>query len=242
VAQSRIIREHFQLNETIVTISAQEVSHIEAAKASIREQRGYLEAFIREDPYFMLTLEPYDRPYYSAPDIIKQMIQATNTFGIGPMAAVAGIIAKLAVEAMIEKGATYAVVDNGGDISMLNDRPTIIGIYAGSSSIKDLALELPPRMKPLGVCTSSGTIGPSISFGFADAALVISQDPALADAAATALGNAVSADETLDNCFKAIKKPGIDGALVIRDDKLALWGDLPKIIRAKLNPDLITRA
>jgi len=242
MAQSSIIREHFQLKETIVTISALEAGHIEAAKVSIREQRSYLEAFIREDTYFMLTMEPYDLPYHGAPDIVRQMIQATNVFGVGPMAAVAGVIAKLALEAMMEKGATYAVVDNGGDISVLNDRPAIIGIYAGSSPIKDLALELPPRNKPLGICTSSGTVGPSISFGFADASLVISEDPALADAAATALGNAVSADGPLEDCFKAVEKPGIEGALVIRGDKLALWGDLPKIIRAKLNPDLITRA
>lgn len=242
MAQSRIIREHFQLKETIVTISALESGHIEAAKASIRKQRSYLEAFIREDPYFMLTLEPYDLPYHGAPDIVRQMIQATNVFGIGPMAAVAGVIAKLALEAMMEKGATYAVVDNGGDISVLNDRPALIGIYAGSSSIKDLALELPPRNKPLGVCTSSGTVGPSISFGFADASLVISEDPAMADAAATALGNAVSADGPLGDCFKAVETQGIEGALVIRGDKLALWGDLPKITRAKLDPGLITRA
>ncbi len=237
-----IIREHFQLKQTIVTISAREETHIEAAKKSIIEQRSYLEAFIRKDPFFMLTLEHYDLQDDDAPDIIRQMINTTEIFGIGPMAAVAGVIAKLAVEAMIKAGATYAIVDNGGDMSILNDQPVIVGIFAGSSPIRDLAFEIPPREKPLGIATSSGTVGPSISFGCADAATIISQDPALADAAATALGNAVQADNNLDECFKAIDKPGIDGALIIRGDEMAMWGELPKLRRAKVEIERITKA
>lgn len=239
---SDIIREHFQLKQTIVTISARDIAHIEAAKRSILEQRSCLEAFVRKDPFFMLTLEPYDLQAHDAPDIVKQMISTTEIFGIGPMAAVAGVIAKLAVEAMIEAGATYAIVDNGGDMSILNDRPIIVGIYAGSSPIRDLGFEVPPRENPLGIATSSGTVGPSISFGCADAATIISQDSALADAAATALGNSVQADNHLDECFKAIDKPGIDGALIIRGDEMAMWGELPKLRAAKVDIERITKA
>jgi len=237
-----IIREHFQLKETIATISAYDQAHIETAKQSIREQRKYLEDFISRDPFFMITLEPYDRNAEEAPDIVKQMIRCSSVFGIGPMSAVAGVIAKLAVEAMMEKGAAYAMVDNGGDISVLNDQPVLVGIYAGSSTIKNLAFEIPSREKPLGIATSSGTVGPSISFGFADAATVISDDPALADAAATALGNAVSISGPLDNCFEAIDEPGIDGALVIRGEEMALWGNLPTLHTARIRPELITKA
>ncbi len=218
------IREHYQLRETIATISAYEQKHIEAAKESIREQRNLLEKFIQADPFFMLTLEPYDLKVEDAPDIVRQMIECSAVFGIGPMSAVAGVIAKFAVKAMIEAGAVYAIVDNGGDISVLNDQTVLVGIYAGNSPIKDLALEVSPSAEPLGICTSSGTVGPSISFGCADAALVISKDPALADAAATTLGNEVQPEVTLDECFKAIDKPGIDGALVIRGKEMAMWG------------------
>lgn len=239
------LREHFQLRETIVTISAYEQEHIEAAKESIREQRNVLEKFIHTDPFFMLTLEPYDLQTDDVPRIVKEMIQCSAVFGIGPMSAVAGAIAKFAVQSMIEEGAVYAIVDNGGDISILNDQPVLVGIFAGSSPIKDLALEVVPRTKPLGICTSSGTVGPSISFGFADAALVVSEDPILADAAATALGNAVlpnSSGGSLDDCFKAINDPRIDGALVIRGKEIALWGKLPPIRRAHVGLERITKA
>ena len=235
------IRVHYQLRETIATIFAYEQSHIEVAKESIRGQRNLLEKFIQADPFFMLTLEPYDLKADDVPDIIQQMIKTSAVFGIGPMSAVAGVIAKLAVEAMIEAGAFYAIVDNGGDISILNDQTVLVGIYAGTSPIRDLALEVPPRVEPLGICTSSGTVGPSISFGCADAALIVSEDPALADAAATALGNAVQPSCSLAECFKAIDKPGIDGALVIRGEEMAVWGELPAIRRARVSEERITR-
>ena len=236
-----ILREHFQLKETIVTIFARDERHIDAARQSIREQRGYLEDFIRDDPFFQITLEPYDSMQDDAPLIVKQMIEKSAVFGIGPMAAVAGAIAGFAVQAMMDEGATYAVVDNGGDICILNDQPIVVGIYAGSSSIQNLGFELPARRAPLGICTSSGSVGPSISFGFADAAVVISDDVALADAAATALGNAVSAQGPLQECFQAIDQPGIDGALVIRGEEMALWKELPPLRRARVGAEKITK-
>jgi ApbE superfamily uncharacterized protein (UPF0280 family) len=236
-----ILREHFQLKETIVTIFAREGRHIDAARESIREQRAYLENFIRKDPFFQITLEPYDLIQDEAPRIVKQMIEKSAVFGIGPMAAVAGAIAGFAVQAMITEGATYAVVDNGGDICILNDQPIVVGIYAGSSPIRDLAFQLAARGKPLGICTSSGSVGPSISFGCADAAVVISEDVALADAAATALGNAVTAEGLLQECFQAIDRSGIDGALVIRGEKIALWKELPPLRRAHVGAERITK-
>jgi len=237
-----IIRERFRLKETIVTISAKDQRYIEAAKQSIAEQRAYLERFILKDPFFALTLDPYDCPTEGAPNIVKQMIHSSNAFGIGPMSAVAGVIAKLAVECMLDAGSTYAIVDNGGDIAILNDQTVLIGIYAGSSFLQNLALEIPARDKLLGIATSSGTVGPSISFGYADAATVISHDPALADAAATALGNAVSLDGPLAEAFKVIDHTAIEGALVIRGKEMALWGELPKLRSAEIDPTLITRA
>jgi ApbE superfamily uncharacterized protein (UPF0280 family) len=236
-----ILQEHFQLKETIVTIFAREAGHIDAAKRAIRQQRAHLERFIGKDPFFQITLEPYALMESDAPAIVRQMIKASSIFGIGPMAAVAGAIAGFAVEAMIKEGATYAVVDNGGDICILNDQPVVVGIYAGSSPIKDLAIQLEARCRPLGICTSSGTVGPSISFGCADAATAISDSVALADAAATALGNAVTATGPLQECFQAIDRPGIDGAMVIRGEQVALWKELPALCRAQVRPERITK-
>lgn len=238
---SEILREHYQLKETIVTIMAREPGEIEAAKKAIREQRAYLEDFIGLDPFFQITLEPYDLRVDGAPAIVRHMTESSALFGIGPMATVAGAIAGYAVEAMMEMGATHAVVDNGGDICILNDHPLMVGIYAGGSPIRNLAFEISPRKAPLGICTSSGTVGPSISFGWADSAVVVSGDVMLADAAATTLGNAVSAEAPLQQCFSAIDRAGIDGALIVRGTEMAMWRDLPPLRRARVDEDRITR-
>lgn len=233
---------HYRFKETIVTIGADSEDIIETARTSIRYQRSLLEGFIRSDPFFQITLEPYE-VLSSAPEIIRRMAHAGEGAGIGPMGAVAGTIAALAVEAMIDSGASYAFVDNGGDIALITDKPITVGIYTGCSSIQDLALYVQPGRDIIGICTSSGTVGPSISFGNAEAAVVVSHDVSLADAAATALGNAVNDVDELEDCFDMIKGiKGINGALIVKKDRFAVWGDLPRIVRSKMKTDNITKA
>jgi ApbE superfamily uncharacterized protein (UPF0280 family) len=170
------------------------------------------------------------------------MCAASAPVGVGPMAAVAGTIAEAAVDAMARAGAGYALVDNGGDIALLNDEIVTVGIYAGQSPLAGLALEIPPRDRILGICTSSGTVGPSISFGNADAALIVSDDVALADAAATALGNRITDEKSLAAAFDFLKEvPGVTGAIGILGDKMATFGKLPKIVRARVDYDKITK-
>ena len=236
------MREHFQLKETIVTIKADETSHIEAAKDAIRFHRAELEKYIQVDPYFQVTLEPYECPDDS-PEIVKRLVKAGNTMGIGPMSAVAGTVASLAVEAMVDDGASYAIVDNGGDIAIINDRPVLIGIYAGQSSIKDLAFSIEPSDRISGVCTSSGTVGPSISFGVADAAIVFSDDVSLADSAATALGNATDiGPDSIETALDLVKNiPGIKGSVLVQGEHMGMWGDIPEIVRASVGYDMITK-
>ncbi|AKB19962.1 MULTISPECIES: UPF0280 family protein [unclassified Methanosarcina] len=237
------IKEYFQLRETIVTIAADDPVHIKAAKDAIRVHRAALENYILSDPYFQLTLEPYECPK-NAPEAVRRMVKAGNTMEIGPMSAVAGTISALAVEAMVKAGAKYAIVDNGGDIALINDRPVVVGIYAGQSPIKNLGLIFEPRDSITGICTSAGTVGPSISFGMADAAAVFSDDISLADAAATALGNEVGiGKESVESSFKAVKGvPGIKGALVIQGEYIGMWGEVPKITRADVRYEYITKA
>ncbi|MCL7476109.1 MAG: UPF0280 family protein [ANME-2 cluster archaeon] len=235
------LRVHYQVKETIVTIGADSNEYIEVAKKSIQNQRMLLEAYIIKDPFFKVTLELYEVPE-SAPGIVRRMADAAGVMGIGPMSAVAGTIASYAVEAMMEAGAGYAFVDNGGDIALVTDRPLVLGIYAGEASIKDLALEVQPTDRILGICTSSGTVGPSISFGSADAALVVSGNVSLADAAATALGNAVMDEGNMEEAFDVVRGiNGIQGALVVKGDRFAVWGTPPRLVSARMNHDLITR-
>jgi ApbE superfamily uncharacterized protein (UPF0280 family) len=239
------MKEYFQLKETFVWITADEKRYIELAKAEIQRQRRELERFGRGHPYFLVTLEQYQLEEVGGegvrererelPEIVRRMIESTDKFGIGPMAAVAGTLAEFAVEAMRDAGATYAMVDNGGDIALLSDREVLVGIYAGASPFSNkIALRLAPAPALQAVCTSSGTVGHSISFGIADAATVVGTSASLADAAATALGNAVTDAQEIKAAFRAISHvAGITGALVIHKDVLATWGNLQELVKTE---------
>lgn len=235
------MKELFQVKETIVTIIAEEQKFIEHAKRAVLRARSQLENFISCDRFFAITLEPY-HCNERAPEIIKLMCDASSKFGIGPMSTVAGAIAQTALEAMLEKGAEHAIVDNGGDIALALKESVNIGIYAGDAKVKNLALRILPESTPLGICTSSATIGHSISFGKADACTVVANNAIIADAAATALGNAVVSKEEIEKAFEVVKNiDGIRGAIIIIDDKIGLWGELPKIVKAEVRPEIITK-
>jgi len=67
-----------------------------------------------------------------------------------------------------------------------------MSVYAGDSPLSGkLGAQIPAHFTPLGVCTSAGTVGPSINFGKADAVMVVCKDTALADAYATAISNKI---------------------------------------------------
>lgn len=234
----------FNIKETNVAIISTEEKYIDIAKKAIISARKDLEGFISRDPFFCITFEPYP-PSKDMPDIVRRMVSASGKVGTGPMSAVAGTIAWLAVEEMKAAGAGYAIVDNGGDIAVLNNKVCYVGIYAGSSPIScKYAFEIEPRNDILGICTSSGRVGPSISLGDADAVTVFSKDVSLADAAATAFGNLIQSDFDYD--IKKIESiiyenDEIIGSLVVRDEKVAFIGNLPQIVGADVSEELITR-
>ncbi|MGZ4949067.1 MAG: UPF0280 family protein [Halobacteriota archaeon] len=233
------MKEKFQLKQTVVTIVADTADDVERAKEAIRTHRRQLEHFIGLNPFFRYALEPIGDYVGTPPEIVLRMMAAAEATGVGPMAAVAGVIADLAVEAMVKAGASYAVVDNGGDIALSTDREVIVGIYAGDSAFCNLGFKVSPT--PFcGICTSSATVGPSISFGTADVACVVAQTACLADAAASTLGNMSAHPREAFEALKNIR--GVNGALLIVRDTLTTWGVLPTLIHTSFDTTCISRA
>lgn len=192
----------------------------------IREQRTLLEKYIEEDPTFLHSLTPCElRP--GAPPMAVEMADAACLAGVGPMAAVAGAFAQYVGRAL-EKRSKDVIVENGGDIYLRSVRKRRIGIFAGNSPLSNrIALEIRPEDTPLGICTSSGTVGPSLSFGKADAVVILSLSAILADAVATAAGNLVQNKDDVQKAAEyATGVEGITGAVIIKDDRLAVCGKL----------------
>jgi uncharacterized protein len=155
------------------------------------------------------------------------------------MAAVAGTIAWAGVEAMEEAGATFGVIDNGGDIALIADRPVRVGVHAGSAALSNrVAFVVPRQEKILGICTSSATVGPSISFGIADAVTIFSADAALADAWATAVCNEIRPGDR--SVLERVDPREVSGIFAIMGDVTVRWGELPPLVPAVVDAQLIS--
>jgi ApbE superfamily uncharacterized protein (UPF0280 family) len=232
-----VIRYHFQFRETVATILAEEQYYIDIARSALMDARQELEHYISGDPFFVSTLEPY--PLDTGIQTVDRMSAAGVRAGVGPMAAVAGTLAMAGVIAMKDGGAEYAVIDNGGDIALVSDRPVRVGIYAGTAPVsRHTAFIVPPKKEVFGICTSSATVGPSISFGTADAVTVFSPDVALADAWATSLCNVISPDDT--ECLETVDPASVEGIFAVMGDRTFTWGHVPPVTAARVDDELIT--
>jgi ApbE superfamily uncharacterized protein (UPF0280 family) len=232
-----MIRERFFFRQTIATILADEPSHIEAAKKGILSARQALERHIAQDPFFLTTFDPYE-PDSDEP-VIRRMAEAAGKAGVGPMAAVAGTIAWAGIEAMEDRGAAFGVIDNGGDIALISDRIVRVGIHAGTAAVSDrTAFLVPPHPSVFGICTSSATVGPSISFGVADAVTVFSENPSLADAYATSICNRIRPGDRA--VFSSLDPDDVTGVFAVMGDNVERWGDLPPVVKANVDAGLIS--
>lgn len=232
-----MIREPFHFRETFATILADDPAHIRAAKDGMMAARQALEAYIARDPFFAATFEPYE-PRSGEP-VIARMADAARRAGVGPMAAVAGAIAWAGTDAMQEAGARFGVIDNGGDIALVSDRPVRVGVHAGGAALSNrIAFVVPPQEAVLGICTSSATVGPSVSFGIADAVTVFSRDVALSDAWATAVCNEIRPDDR--GVLDRVNPGEVAGIFAVMGDVTVRWGELPPLVPAVVDENLIS--
>jgi len=198
----------------------------EEATRSARIARRTVEAWIESSPEFASSLVPLPCPA-DAPRLIREMCAGARAAGVGPMAAVAGAIAERVARDLAPLSPNV-IVENGGDTFIMGDQERIVSIFAGHSPLSDrLGLVIPAARQPLSVCTSSGTVGPSLSFGRADAAVIAAPNAALADAVATAVGNRVTAPEELASAVEwASGLAGLIHVVAIMGEGMAAWGEL----------------
>jgi len=211
--------------ETDLYIRASKNLKKEAIESIIRHRKP-IEDFIRLNPEFEKTLAPYPICDDMAP-IVKEMVLAAEKVGVGPMAAVAGAVAEFVGRDLL-KFCEEVIVENGGDIFIKVKKTINVGIYAADSPFTQrLSLKILPKETPIGICTSSGTVGPSLSFGTSDATVALSKSASLADACATAIGNLIKDETDIQKALgyaKAIE--GLYGVVIIKGKKMGAWGNV----------------
>lgn len=223
VEPSGLVTFEVRDGETDLQVSASRGLSAEAA-AIVRAVRGPLEAYVVAHPTFAgsftpLAVEP------GAPEIVGAMAEGARAAGVGPMAAVAGAVAERVARALADLS-REVIVENGGDIYLVGSERRYVRLDAGDSPLSgSVAIELEPTSLPVAVCTSSGKVGHSVSLGTAHAVTVVATDGALADAAATALGNLVHGPDDIARVLeRAAAIPGLTGAVVIVGDRIGAWG------------------
>jgi uncharacterized protein len=188
--------------------------------------RHQLEEYIRLRPSFAESLVPVPFDEF-APFIAKEMMTASAVVGVGPMATVAGAVAEFVGRDIRELSEEF-ILENGGDICLRITRERKSLIYAGDSPFSGrIALRLKPRDRAFGVCTSSGTVGHSLSFGRADAVCVIGESALFCDGVATCLGNGVKKKSDIPSAIDRGKSfPGVTGILIIVGEQMGAWGNI----------------
>lgn len=211
--------------ETDCSISA--VTNLERkARKAVHKYREILKKYIAQNPVFLTTLEPFSVDS-SAPQLIQAMCSETAKVGVGPMASVAGAIADFVGRELIEFSSDV-IIENGGDIYIKSDANRLVGIFAGKSPFSGkIGIEIKGHDTPLGISTSSGTVGHSLSFGKADAVTVLADSATLSDSAATAIGNMVIDSRDISKGIDFAKGvAGLNGILIIKDEDMGVWGEL----------------
>jgi len=196
------------------------------ALVSLKLHRSHIENYIRLHDDFLYSLVPL--PFNPlAPSIVRDMMEAASKAGVGPMAAVAGAIAEYVGRDLLAYS-SEVIVENGGDIYAATHRPLEVGIFAGESPLSGkVKILLQETDMPAGICTSSGTVGPSLSFGKADAVCIISSSASLADAAASAVGNRVKNPRDIEGAITFGKNiPGVKGIVIIMGKHMGVWGSV----------------
>jgi len=196
------------------------------ARDSVTRYRNILKSYIKEHPAFATSLVPLDAGA-DAPLIVCDMAAAAAKTGVGPMASVAGAIARFVGQELLPHS-PEVIIENGGDIYIKSLEDRTVGIYAGNSPLSgNIGFTIKADDTPLAICTSSGTVGHSLSYGKADAVVAISKSASLADAAATAIGNIVkTANDIQRGIDMAAGIDGLSGVVIIIGDKIGVYGDI----------------
>ncbi|HTY74603.1 MAG TPA: UPF0280 family protein [Candidatus Nanoarchaeia archaeon] len=231
-----LFKEAFTYKQSQCTIICDKQEGLKAAKESIQHNNTLLENYLNKNPKFGWSLKPTPTP--QKPLVCKLMAKAAEKANVGPMAAVAGVLADLAVKDMILASCEVAIVEDGGEISAISNVPVDVAVAAGDEPLsKRFGFRLTEF--PIGLATSSGRFSHALSFGDAEAATVFCKEAGLADAAATAVGNTVKGEDVNATIEKGIATAktivGVEGALILYKGCVGTWGKIQQII--KVDPE-----
>ena len=234
---NELYEQGFVLKESRIHLKSDKKEAIAEALKDIKNHRKNLVGYIKKHPEFQHALKPITVPP-EAPEIVQSMAEDAKKAEVGPMAAVAGALADFGMKAMLRTGAKIAIVEDGGEIAVTTDRPITVAVLSSYPGLSGkIGLCITKEDCSLGVATSSSKTGRVLSLGKADSVTVIATNASLADAAATAVCNAVAGENVGVSIQRGLERAkaidGVLGVIIVREGQTGLWGKLPKLISIK---------
>ena len=228
-----MINEKIKIQETKINLKTDIPQH--NLNLKIIQLRNEIIYYSIQNPEFLTSFEPLDAKTES--NIINLMCNASKKADVGPMASVAGTIAELCLMKLIKQKTKCSIIENGGDIALKTNKKLIMGLYSGESSLSGkIGFQIKPTNKPLGICTSSGTVGHSISFGKSDSVTVFSKQSSIADALATSIANnakGIKTEDMVQNCLDKADdyREFYIGVMVVAGEHAGTIGKIPQLIK-----------
>ncbi|MDW8033776.1 MAG: hypothetical protein RMI79_02315 [Nitrososphaerota archaeon] len=227
--------------EADLLIASESISIINTGFSKFIEERDSIQSFLDKHPEFVYSLEPLDFKE-DLPPAIALSVKCSRKAGVGPMASLPGALADLALESMLCNNAENAIVENGGEISMKLNRRAIVGVYTGKELNFGIILDNP--FEKIGISTSSSSVSHTFSFGEADAAVVIAENAALADAVSTRIGNLVKSgcSESMKEAVKlACSINGVRGCVIYSNNLISFGGDVKPIMLKSSSHEILEK-
>ena len=245
-----MLKYHFTEKESDITIISESRIAILKAKEAFYYNREVLDNYVRKDNDFLTSFSPVK--VKSDLKVVKMMAEVAFLCDVGPMAAVAGALADIMLESMKNKEdpdfipSENALVENGGEIAIDSNNPMKIALYAGKNELNlNIGFLIEKKDCPIGIGTSSATIGHAISLGQADAVTIFAKDATLADGAATRIANLVKGKDIEKSIKKGLDAvediPGVKGAFISRENQVGKVGNLPQMIKIEGNKQKILK-
>jgi ApbE superfamily uncharacterized protein (UPF0280 family) len=245
----KIFKFHFIEKESDITIISESKKAILRAKNEFYIQRRFLEKYVREYNEFLTSFSPIK--VQSDYEIINLMAKTAFLCDVGPMATVAGAFADLMLKTMKSPNEEFiaaktALIENGGEIANDSEKKMKVALFAGNNQLNlNIGFLIKKEECPIGIATSSATIGHAISLGQADAVTIFAENAAIADGAATKIGNIVKGvdiEKSIKKGLDAVDDLGeLRGAFISRNDKIGITGNIPQMFKIEGDKEYILK-
>ncbi len=205
-----------QVQDMVLHISASTDFNEEsrAAALSFWEQ---LQAYALRDPAVRTSKRPIEIPE-QAPAIVRELVRAARTAGVGPMYSFQGALTDH-VGRFLTRSTRDVTVACGGDYFIAAKKRQKLTIFRGLTG-GSLAVVVPPTAQGVGVSTSAGRGRTAI-----DGLVVVASSCMLAEAAAAGVEAILPKDHGFRAALSYLKKvPGVLGGVVIAGDAIGLAG------------------